>query len=162
MDRERSVHIYIRRYLGGIPIERECFCGHGDISRRCTDSYEWSGIVKEKFHSLSILRSFFYVLFSRAVESDEYFFYRKRANDSGVYPISTSCNFRSKPSSLVYLIFIELSISITKARNKKVTQLKISLFKNNLSLFHLSNISKINLDRECYSFIRKKYEHCYK
>lgn len=60
-DRERSVHIYIRWYLGRISIERECFCGRGDISRRCTDSYEWFGIVKlEKFHLLSVLRSFFY------------------------------------------------------------------------------------------------------
>lgn len=49
----RSVHIYIRRYLGRIPIERECFCGRDDISCRRADSYESSGIVKpEKFHLL--------------------------------------------------------------------------------------------------------------
>lgn len=54
-----SVHIYIRRYLGGIPIERECFCECDGISRRRVDSYEWPGIVKpEKFHLLSVLRLF--------------------------------------------------------------------------------------------------------
>jgi len=41
IEKRAYLHIYIRRYLGGIPIERECFCGRGNIPRH----YKWPSIV---------------------------------------------------------------------------------------------------------------------
>lgn len=96
----------------GFPSKENAFVDGGDISRRCADSYEWSGIVKpEKFHLLSVPYTFFPRSTAQWDPANISLIENARLVQA-VYPVRASYDFRIHVSH-IYLIFVESSISVT-------------------------------------------------